>query len=76
MNFTSCQKYNHLRDNSDPILKTVFDLNVTNENKRKLLEHTMVSSHPVIVNLFSKFVTTCFADRENSLKSMEQNTVG
>jgi hypothetical protein len=31
----ACQKYNHLRDNSDPILKTLFDLNVTNESKRK-----------------------------------------
>ena len=42
---------------------------------KKLLEHTMISNDPVIVNLFSKFVTACFADRENSLKSMEQNAV-
>ena len=71
----ACQKYNHLRDNSDPILKTIFDLNVTNESKRKLLQHTMISNDPVIINLFSEFITTCFANRENSLRSMEQNAV-
>jgi hypothetical protein len=70
-----CQKYNDLRDNSDPILKTIFDLNVTNESKRKLLQHTMISNDPVIINLFSEFITTCFANRENSLRSMEQNAV-
>ena len=71
----SCQKYCHLRECSDPILKTIFDLSVTNESKRKLLEHTMGSNDPVTIDLFSKFVTACFANRENSLKSMEQNTV-
>ena len=71
----ACQKYNHLRDSSDPILKTIFDLNVTNKSKRKLLEHAMTSNDPVIVNLFCKFITACFADRENILKSTEQNAL-
>ena len=32
-----CQKFGHLRENSNGILKTMFELNTTDESKRKLL---------------------------------------
>ena len=67
----TCHKYNHLRNNSGQILKTLFDLNITSEGKRKLLEHTMSFDDPVILSVSSKFISACFLNRENTLKSME-----
>ena len=68
-----CEKYNNLRNSSNQILKTIFDLNLTTESKRKLLEHTMKSNDPVLINLFSEFIAKCFARREDSLKSNQTN---
>ena len=68
-----CQKYDNLRNKSNQILKTMFDLNLTTESKRKLLDHIMKSKDPVLINLFSEFIAKCFARREDSLKSNQTN---
>ena len=65
-----CHQYSEIRRNSEEILKTIFNLNIPNESRKKLLGHTMMSNDPVIITLFSKFITACFAKRENTLKSM------
>lgn len=52
----TCQKYQQLRDNSNNILKNLFNLNTTTETKQKLLEHTMSSNDSVLVNLFAKYL--------------------
>ena len=69
-----CKKFDHLRENSNNILKTMFELNTTDESKRKLLQHTMSSEDPVAIALFCKFISDCFNERENGLKSRETNT--
>ena len=56
------------------ILKTMFELNTSDQSKRKLLQHTMSSEDPVAIALFCKFISDCFNERENSLKSRETNT--
>jgi hypothetical protein len=67
----SCPKYEELRNNSNNILKNLFYLNSTMEGKQKLLEHSMSSDDPVLVNLLSKYIFHCFLERDKSLKSME-----
>ena len=52
----------------------MFELNTTDENKRKLLQHTMSSEDPVAIALFCKFISDCFNERENSLISREINS--
>ncbi|CAB3997693.1 Hypothetical predicted protein [Paramuricea clavata] len=66
----ACQNYQHLRDNSNNILKNMFDLKITKETKQKLLQHTMSSDDPVLVNLFSNYLFLCTKEREDSLKSL------
>jgi hypothetical protein len=46
-------------------------LSTTSQTKQKLLEHLMSSNDIVIINLFSKFISLCLIERENSLKPME-----
>ena len=58
-------------NNSYNILKNLFNLNNTTEGKQKLLEHTMSTDDPVLINLFSKHIFLCKTKRENSLKSMD-----
>jgi hypothetical protein len=48
----------------------MFDLNITKETKQKLLQHTMSSDDPVLVNLFSNYLFICTKEREDSLKSL------
>ena len=64
------QNYQHLRDNSNNILKNMFDPNITKETKQKFLQHTMSSDDPVLVNLFSNYLFLCTKEREDSLKSL------
>ncbi len=52
----------------------MFELNTTDESKRKLLQHTMSNEDPVAIALLSKFISDCFDERENSLKSRQTNT--
>ena len=69
-----CPRFEHLRENSHNILKTMFKLNTTDASKRMLLQHTMSSKDPVALTLFCKFSSDCFNERENGLKSSETNT--
>jgi hypothetical protein len=67
----TCSKYQHLRDNSNNILKNLFNLNTTKESKQKLLQQVMSSDDPVLVNLLSKHLFLCTKQREDGLKSLE-----
>jgi hypothetical protein len=49
----------------------MFDLNITKETKQNwLLQHTMSSDDPVLVNLFSNYLFLYTKEREDSLKSL------
>ena len=60
-----CNKYKNLRNNSHNILKDYFQMNITDELKRKLLNDLMSLNDPVITDLFSKHVSKCFYIRDN-----------
>ena len=53
-----CKKFDHLRENSNNVLKTIFKLNTTDESKRRLLQHTMSSEDPVAITPFASLFLT------------------
>ena len=55
-----CQKYNNLRDNSNKILKNIFQMQLTAKSKEDLLTHVMVNKDKVLTNFISK----CFSVRD------------
>ena len=59
-----CQNYKTTRDNSNPILKTIFQESLTIETKKKLFEQMISSSDQVVIFLMSEFITKSFQKRE------------
>ena len=60
-----CKCYKAERNNSKQHIK----MNVTTESKQNLLSHVMSSSDPILVNLFSKFLSDCFTTRDKCFES-------
>ena len=44
-------------------------MELTNESKQNLSGHLMSSSDPILLNLFSKFLSDCFTTRDKFLQS-------
>ena len=59
-----CQNYKTIRENSNPILKTMFQESLTIETKKKLFEQMISSTDLVVITLMSEFVTQSFQKRE------------
>ena len=67
----ACKTYETLINYTNDILKDFFQLCTTSQTKQKLLEHLMSSNDIVLINLFSKCLSLCLIERENSLKHMD-----
>ena len=66
--------YETERSNSNTISKNILKTELTSDLKQNLLGQLMFSSDPVLVNLFSKYLsymfrTACFTTRDKCLKS-------
>ena len=68
----TCQKYEQIRNNSNNIIKNLFYVENTTQGKEKLFEHAMASDDTVLINLLSKYIFLCFAERDKNLKSLEE----
>ena len=64
-----CDKYDIVRQNSHSILLNYFQLEITNDLRRKLLSDALSSNDPVITDLFSQHVSKCFYIRDNCPQS-------
>ena len=61
-----CQKYQNLRENSNNILKNIFQMELTANSEQDLLTHVMVNNDQVLANHFSNFISKCFTVRDIS----------
>jgi hypothetical protein len=51
-----CQKYENIRNNSNNILQTFFQMNLPRDSREDLLTHIISNTDPVLTNLFSNFI--------------------
>jgi hypothetical protein len=63
-----CQKYENIRNNSNNILQTFFQMNLPRDSREDLLTHIISNTDPVLTNLFSNFIAKCFKVRDKCLK--------
>ena len=59
-----CPKYDNLRNNSNNILKNMFEQDLSKSSREDLLTHIMTNTDPVLTNLFSNFIMKCFKVRD------------
>jgi len=60
----TCQNYKTIRDNMNPILKTMFQESLNVETKKKLFEQMISSTDEVVIILMSEFIKSSFQKRQ------------
>ena len=61
-----CKKYEVLRNDSQNILKQYFQMDISNDSKKKLLNKIMSLNDPVIIDILSSHISKCFHVRDKS----------
>ena len=61
-----CKKYEDLRNDSQNILKQYFQMDISNDSKKKLLNKIMSLNDPVIIDILSSHISKCFHVRDKS----------
>ena len=59
-----CQHYQSIRNNTQNILKKIFQMNILTESKRDLMSNVMSTDDPDLIELFSTFIFKCFTLRD------------
>jgi hypothetical protein len=61
-----CKKYEDLQNDSQNILKQYFQMDISNNSKKKLLNKIMSLNDPVIFDILSSHISKCFHVRDKS----------